>query len=52
MPNGDFISGRATRGMDRLAIKRQGNSVVVDLDQMYQEDDNEAQWKAALVKLA
>ena len=50
-PNGDFISGRATRGMDRLAIKRQGNSVVVDVEQMYQEDENEAQWKAAFVKL-
>jgi nitrite reductase/ring-hydroxylating ferredoxin subunit len=50
-PSGDFVSGRATRGMDRLAIKRQGNSVIVDVDQMYQEDENEAQWKAALVKL-
>ena len=51
-PSGDFISGRATRGMDRLAIKRQGGSVVVDIDTMYQENENEAQWKAALVKLA
>ena len=51
-PNGDFISGRATRGMDRLAIKRQGNSVVVNVDEMYQEDENEAQWKTAFVKLA
>ena len=50
-PNGDFISGRATRGMDRLAIKRQGNAVLVDVDAMYQEDENEAQWKAAFVKL-
>lgn len=50
-PVGDFISGRATRGMDRLAIKRQGNAVVVNVDEMYQEDDNEAQWKTALVKL-
>lgn len=50
-PTGDFISGRATRGMDRLAIQRQGASVMVDLDQMYQEDENEAQWKAALVRV-
>lgn len=50
-PSGSFISGRATRGMDRLAIKRQANSVVVDVDEMYQEDDNAAQWKAAMVKL-
>jgi nitrite reductase/ring-hydroxylating ferredoxin subunit len=51
-PKGDFISGRATRGMDRLAIQRQGANVMVDVDQMYQEDENEAQWKAAFVRLA
>lgn len=50
-PSGSFISGRATRGMDRLAIKRQSNAVIVDVDEMYQEDENESQWKVALVKL-
>ena len=51
-PQGSFISGRATRGMDRLAISRQGTNVVVDADRMYQEDENEAEWKAAFVHLA
>jgi nitrite reductase/ring-hydroxylating ferredoxin subunit len=51
-PSGDFISGRATRGMDRFAIQKSGTGVVVDVDQMYQQDENEAQWKAALVKVA
>jgi Rieske Fe-S protein len=51
-PDGDFISGRATRGMDRLAIKRQGSAVIVNVDEMYQEDENEAQWKTAFVKLS
>ena len=51
-PSGDFISGRATRGMDRFAIQKSGAGVVVDVDQMYQQDENEAQWKAALVKVA
>jgi len=51
-PSGSFISGRATRGMDRLAIRRQANAVIVDVDSMYQEDDNETEWKAALVKLS
>lgn len=51
-PVGSFISGRATRGMDKLAIRRQGGSIIVDVDVMYEEDENEAQWKAALVKLA
>ncbi len=50
-PKGDFISGRATRGMDRLAITRQGASVVVDIDQMYKEDEDTPQWNAAFVKL-
>lgn len=51
-PSGDFISGRATRGMDRFAIQKSGTGVVVDVDQMYQQDENEAQWKAAFVKVA
>lgn len=51
-PAGSFISGRATRGMDRFAIQRQGSSVTVDVDQMFEEDENEAQWKTAFVKIA
>lgn len=51
-PAGSFISGRATRGMDRFAITRQGANVTVDVDRMYEEDENEAEWKAAFVKAA
>jgi nitrite reductase/ring-hydroxylating ferredoxin subunit len=51
-PKGDFISGRATRGMDRLAITRQGSNVVVDIDQMYKEDEDTPQWNSAFVKLS
>lgn len=51
-PDGTFIEGRATRGMDRLAITRQGNDVLVDLDTLYQEDTNPAEWNAAEIKLA
>ena len=51
-PSGSFISGRATRGMDRFAIQRAGSNVVVDADTMFEEDENEAQWKAAFVKVA
>ncbi len=50
-PDGTFISGRATRGMDRLGITRQGDHVVVDIVTMYKEDANPAQWKAAVVTL-
>ena len=50
-PDGIYIkdSGRATRGLDRLAVRKDGNNIVVNLDKAYQEDDNEAQWKAAFI---
>jgi Rieske Fe-S protein len=50
-PDGTFISGRATRGMDRLAIKRDGDNIVVDIDQMFKQDENAAGWDAAVVKV-
>ena len=49
--SGSFISGRATRGMDRFAITRQGGNVIVDADEMFEEDENEGEWKAAFVKV-
>ncbi|HVZ78668.1 MAG TPA: Rieske 2Fe-2S domain-containing protein [Gemmatimonadaceae bacterium] len=48
-PDGLFIDGRATRSMDRFAVTRSGGNIVVDLDTLYQEDDNPAQWKAAVL---
>jgi nitrite reductase/ring-hydroxylating ferredoxin subunit len=50
-PDGTFISGRATRGMDRFAIKRDGANVAVDLDVLYRQDDDRAAWDAAVVHL-
>jgi Rieske Fe-S protein len=50
-PDGSFIEGRATRGMDRFAIRRDGEKVVVDLDQLYQQDKDAAQWKAAFFQV-
>lgn len=44
-------SGRATRNMDRLAIQRDGAFVIVDLDKVFEEDTDGAQWAAAVVKL-
>ena len=48
-PTGGFIEGRATRGMDRLGITRAGAEVVVDVEQLFREDENAAEWKAAVV---
>jgi len=50
-PDGAFISGRATRGMDRLAVRRSGANVVVDLDTLYRQDRNPAEWEAAFLAL-
>jgi len=52
-PDGAYIkdSGRATRGLDRFAVRKDGNNVVVNLDKLYQEDEDEAAWKAAVLPL-
>lgn len=50
-PDGTFISGRATRGMDRLAIRRDGETVVVNVDLMFEQDKDSAGWTAAKVTL-
>jgi Rieske Fe-S protein len=50
-PDGQFLSGRATRNMDRFGIVHQENSVVVDLAKYYRSDKNKDEWAAAVVKL-
>ena len=47
--DGTFINGRATRDMDRLPIRRDGAELVVDVDTVYQQDDNPSEWGAAFV---
>jgi Rieske Fe-S protein len=51
-PSGEFISGRATRGMDRFSITRAGDKVVVDINAMHKQDEDPTGWNAAVVKLA
>lgn len=50
-PDGVFISGRATRGMDRYAIRRDANTVVVNLDKTFHDDEDRAGWLAAAIQL-
>ena len=50
-PDGVFVSGRATRGMDRLGIRRDGATVLVDVNKFYREDQNPAEWAAAVIKV-
>ena len=53
LPDGVYVpdSGRATRGMDRFAVRKDGTNVAVDLDKLYQQDENPAEWKAAMLQL-
>ena len=53
LPDGQYVadSGRATRGLDRFAVRKDGNNVSADLDKLYQQDDDEAEWKKAFITL-
>jgi hypothetical protein len=35
--------------MDRLPIRREGAELVVDVDTVYQQDDNTKEWSAAFI---
>jgi nitrite reductase/ring-hydroxylating ferredoxin subunit len=50
-PDGAFLSGRATRNMDRFAIRRDGQKVVVNLAQLFRSDRQKPEWDAAAVTL-
>jgi nitrite reductase/ring-hydroxylating ferredoxin subunit len=50
-PDGVFVEGRATRGLDRFATRKDGNSIVVNLDSLFQEDKDNDKWKMAFVTL-
>ncbi|HET9983752.1 MAG TPA: Rieske (2Fe-2S) protein [Longimicrobiales bacterium] len=48
-PDGEFISGRATRSMDRFAVRSAGGQVFVDPDRLYRQDQNAQEWASAYV---
>jgi nitrite reductase/ring-hydroxylating ferredoxin subunit len=50
-PDGTFISGRATRHMDRLGIRLAGDRVVVDVNRYLRSDTQPQEWAAATVSL-
>jgi nitrite reductase/ring-hydroxylating ferredoxin subunit len=50
-PNGTYTSGRATRNMDRYVIRRDADSIVVDLHKWVQSDKDPAGWAAATIAL-
>jgi Rieske Fe-S protein len=50
-PEGVFVEGRATRGLDRFAVRKDANTIVVNLDALLQEDEDAEKWKKAFVTL-
>jgi Rieske Fe-S protein len=46
-PDGTFMSGKATRNMDRFALRKDGKNVVVNLAKLYESDKQKALWDAA-----
>jgi Rieske Fe-S protein len=50
-PDGTFVSGRATRNMDRFAIRRTSAGLVVDLNRLFRSDQQPQDWAAATVAL-
>jgi nitrite reductase/ring-hydroxylating ferredoxin subunit len=51
LPDGVYTSGRATRNMDRFLVKRNGNTLAVDVSRLIQSDSRKAEWEAAAVAL-
>lgn len=49
---GEFQKGRATRNMDRLAVRLEGNELVVDPDTVLQSDQDSGGWASAVVTVA
>jgi nitrite reductase/ring-hydroxylating ferredoxin subunit len=47
--DGEYIRGRATRSMDRRAIRKEGAELVVDLESQIKSDEDAAGWAAATV---
>jgi Rieske Fe-S protein len=48
---GSYISGRATRSLDRHPVKIVNGLVVVDETVLLKEDENQAVWKAAVAQV-
>lgn len=50
-PDGVYVSGRATRSMDRFGVRRDAGNIVADIGKFYRQDQNPAEWEAAVVAL-
>ena len=46
---GVYQAGRATRNMDRFPVKRSGHSIIANVAQLIQSDEQKAAWEAAFI---
>ncbi|MGH9411119.1 MAG: ubiquinol-cytochrome c reductase iron-sulfur subunit [Vicinamibacterales bacterium] len=51
-PQGVYMSGRATRNLDRFVIHREADSIVVEMDRVIQSDKDPSGWAAATITVA
>ncbi|MHB1329852.1 MAG: QcrA and Rieske domain-containing protein [Gemmatimonadales bacterium] len=51
-PDGAFISGRATRNMDRLPIRQDGSALLVDVSSAFRSDRDASGWSGAVAVLS
>ena len=49
--DGTYISGRATRPLDRFPIRRVGPQLIVTIDRILRSDRDAAAWAAAVVEM-
>jgi len=50
-PNGSYTAGKATRNLDRFAVRREDAFIVVDLQHWFESDKNPSGWASAVVQL-
>lgn len=50
-PDGEYISGRATRGMDRYAVRIDSGQLLVDTGRLYRQDKDPSGWASAYVSV-
>ncbi len=48
-PDGTYLKGRATRSMDRYEVRKDGANILVNLDNLYEEDMDRAEWPQAFI---
>ena len=47
--DGRHVSGRATRNMDRYAIRRDGDAIVVNIHKWFESDKDPNGWSSATI---